>query len=399
MVRSVARASRIAHGMTSRSVRMRIRSAAPIVGAGHHREPQIGSGQRGRVVDPVADHGDRATLFPQADEHPGLVGGHHFGDDLADADLRGHGPRGGFVVPGQQHCAQPQLVQFGDRRGGAGPDGVGDGDHALPRRRRRPARWCGPRAPTPRVPSPAAVARSSIRPPAAAPSRSARPGPPPGHGHRARTALGSPRRRRDDRSRRWRGRPRVRRRSRRHRRNAAVRRVARSRRCGCRTPTSVRSSRCGLVEHLTDQHVDADRLGQGHRRGHTVELVEFALDPRRAGRIPPIASSSGAACVVTDDSGIKLPLPEKSPRPSPNLAAAASIPRCHNGKRPPLESDEDRPWPVSSRCPGGASPPPGPCHFRSPSSSWSPRWLTSWPHAASRTGDAVTRRGSSWGSR
>ncbi|GLY68500.1 hypothetical protein Atai01_51190 [Amycolatopsis taiwanensis] len=97
-------------------------------------------------------------------------------------------------------------------------------------------------------------------------------------------------------------------------------------------------------EHLTDQHVDADRLGQGHRRvlggvvhrrGHTVELVEFALDPRRAGRIPPIASSSGAACVVTDDSGIKLPLPEKSPRPSPNLAAAASIPRCHNGKRPP----------------------------------------------------------------
>ncbi|QHE74223.1 hypothetical protein GFS60_07918 (plasmid) [Rhodococcus sp. WAY2] len=73
------------------------------VGAGAHGQTQVGLGERGRVVDTVADHRHHPTLVLQVLDHVDLVGGQHLGDHLVDPDLVGDALCGAVVGPGEQH--------------------------------------------------------------------------------------------------------------------------------------------------------------------------------------------------------------------------------------------------------------------------------------------------------
>ena len=121
IVRSVARESRMASrgGAQVAGDQREVGGLDGDVGAGADREAEVGLGERGRVVDAVADHRDDAAFALQAADHVRLVGGHDLGDDLVDADLGGDGASGRLVVAGQQDRAQPERFERGDRLGGA----------------------------------------------------------------------------------------------------------------------------------------------------------------------------------------------------------------------------------------------------------------------------------------
>ena len=70
------------------------------LGAGAHRDADIGRGQRGGVIHAVAGHGDDAAFGLQATDQGVLVGRQHLGDDFAEC------PRG----------AQPPRLWTGCRR-------------------------------------------------------------------------------------------------------------------------------------------------------------------------------------------------------------------------------------------------------------------------------------------
>ena len=153
MVRNVPRASRMASAATVRSSRSRIRSAALMrhVGAGAQGQPEVGRGQRGRVVDAVADHGHRVAVGLQAADDRGLVVGQRLRDDLVDTDLGGDGAGGGGVVAGEQDGAQARA------RAAAAIAPGGRGLHRVGKARRRRATtpsprragpWCGRRPPS-----------------------------------------------------------------------------------------------------------------------------------------------------------------------------------------------------------------------------------------------------------
>ena len=72
--------------------------------------PEVGLGERRRVVDAVADHRHDAALGLQAADHVGLAGRQHLGDHLVDADLGGDRARGRLVVAGQQHGPQAERL-------------------------------------------------------------------------------------------------------------------------------------------------------------------------------------------------------------------------------------------------------------------------------------------------
>ena len=110
-----------------------VRGADRDVGAGPEGQPEVGGGERGGVIDAVADHGDPVPLRLQPGDDGCLIGGQRPCDHLVDADLRGDGPGGRLVVAGQQDGAQAEGAQPGDggRRGRL--DRVGDGDGALDR--------------------------------------------------------------------------------------------------------------------------------------------------------------------------------------------------------------------------------------------------------------------------
>ena len=94
MVASVRRDRRMASAAARRSPPTSVRSTGldGDVGAGAHGEAEVGLGERGGVVDPVADHGHDPTLVLQAADDGDLVLGQHLGDHVVDADLGGHGP-------------------------------------------------------------------------------------------------------------------------------------------------------------------------------------------------------------------------------------------------------------------------------------------------------------------
>src|SRR6202012_5625753 len=89
-----------------------------------------GLGQRGRVVDAVADHGRGTAAGLQVGDELGLGGGERIADDLVDADRGGDGLGGGVVVAGQQDRTQAELAQGGDGSRGRGLDGAGEGQSA-----------------------------------------------------------------------------------------------------------------------------------------------------------------------------------------------------------------------------------------------------------------------------
>ena len=144
-MRSVARLSRIASAAARRSPLTSVRSDGldRHVGAGADREPEVGLGERGRVVHAVAHHGDDPALGLQATHHVGLVRRQHLGDHLVDADLRGHRARGRLVVAGEEQRPQPKRLQRGDRLGRRRLDRVGHREHGarLPSQAATTAVW------------------------------------------------------------------------------------------------------------------------------------------------------------------------------------------------------------------------------------------------------------------
>jgi hypothetical protein len=91
-------------------------------------DAEIGLGQGGCVVDPVADHGDLSAAGLQLGDLGGLVAGEDLGDDGADAELGGDARRGGLVVTGEHDDLDAEVVQRRDRRGGGFARCVGDAD-------------------------------------------------------------------------------------------------------------------------------------------------------------------------------------------------------------------------------------------------------------------------------
>ena len=91
------------------------------VGAGPDGHAEVGLGQRGGVVDPVADQGDRGPAGLQVPDGLhlalGLDPGQHVGG--RDAQLGGYRTGGVLVVPGDQERPDAQPPDPGDRRGGA----------------------------------------------------------------------------------------------------------------------------------------------------------------------------------------------------------------------------------------------------------------------------------------
>jgi hypothetical protein len=76
-----------------------------------------GRGERGGVVDPVADHRDDVSLPLQLGDRVGLLLGQHLGPDVVDARAGGHRPGRGLVVSGQHHRVHPEPAQRGDGGG------------------------------------------------------------------------------------------------------------------------------------------------------------------------------------------------------------------------------------------------------------------------------------------
>ena len=121
MVPRVRRESRMASAAEIRSPRTSVMSAASIgdVGAGAHRQAQVGLREGGGVVHAVADHRDDLALGLQPGDHVGLVLGHDLGDDLGDAHLRrdllGHGPLSPVSSTGDE--PEPDEPRDGGRAG------------------------------------------------------------------------------------------------------------------------------------------------------------------------------------------------------------------------------------------------------------------------------------------
>ena len=173
MVRSVRRDSRIASAAARRSPRTRVRSDGldGDVGAGAHREAEVGLGQRGGVVDAVADHRDDAALALQVGDRVDLVGRQHLGDHVlgVDADLGGdRARRRAALSPVSSTGPQAEPAELGDRLA----------RWWVSRCRRRPA-GRGPRRPSrPRSTVRPAASRGPLRPvPARCPGAAPTPGP------------------------------------------------------------------------------------------------------------------------------------------------------------------------------------------------------------------------------
>ena len=79
--------------------------------AGLHRDPDVGLGQRRRVVGPVAAHGDEAPaelFFPDKGE---LVLRRRLGEKVVDAGFRRDRSGGDRIVAGHHHGADTHCAQ------------------------------------------------------------------------------------------------------------------------------------------------------------------------------------------------------------------------------------------------------------------------------------------------
>ena len=173
------------------------------VRAGAHREAQVGGGERRRVVDAVADHGDGAALGLQPPYDVDLVLGQHLGEhgSASMPTARATASATARLSPVSSTGVSPRARSSRTACGAGLPDRVGDGrghPRATPsqptttavrpvRLGRRPSRGPGPagsalgrgaprptsraRPPRPRTPAPGRRSRSA-RPPAAAATRS-----------------------------------------------------------------------------------------------------------------------------------------------------------------------------------------------------------------------------------
>ena len=128
----MARASLIASGMTPRSSRSRIRSAALIATSVPvpRASPRSAAASAGPSLTPSPAMATRRPRACRSLITATLPVGQRAGDHLIGAGLGRDRLGDGLAVPGQQHRAQAQPAQRGDRRGGGGLDRVGDRDRA-----------------------------------------------------------------------------------------------------------------------------------------------------------------------------------------------------------------------------------------------------------------------------
>ena len=106
------------------------------VGAGAHGQPEVGLGERGGVVDAVADHGDDPALGLQPLDDVDLVGGQHLGDHASSMPTSAATARAAaLVVAGQQDRASGR----GRAAGATASAEVGLTASATTQRRRGPA--------------------------------------------------------------------------------------------------------------------------------------------------------------------------------------------------------------------------------------------------------------------
>src|SRR5690606_8750657 len=82
------------------------------VGAGSHREPEVGGGERRGIVDAVTDHGDDLALGLESAYDVDLVGGQDARDDALDPDRGRDGTRCALVVTGDQQRGQAQRLEL-----------------------------------------------------------------------------------------------------------------------------------------------------------------------------------------------------------------------------------------------------------------------------------------------
>ena len=110
------------------------------VRAGADRKPDVGCGERRRVIDAIADEGELLCLA-QAFHGRDLALGQHARDDLVDADLLRDRARRPLLIPGDHCDLHPELVQRRDRRGARGLHRIRDAeqqrDSAVDRRIKR----------------------------------------------------------------------------------------------------------------------------------------------------------------------------------------------------------------------------------------------------------------------
>ena len=100
------------------------------VGARGHGHADIGLGQRGRVVDAVANHRDLTALGLQPLHRLHLSGRQHLGNHLGDAGVASDRRGSGGAIAAQHHHAEAQLAEAPHHVGGIGAQRVGQRDDA-----------------------------------------------------------------------------------------------------------------------------------------------------------------------------------------------------------------------------------------------------------------------------
>lgn len=85
------------------------------VGARSDRHADIGLGQRGSVVDAVADHGHHRAARLDSFHFLDLARRQHFGNHPVDPNLPGNRVRGRTRVAGEHDHLEAQAAQLGDR--------------------------------------------------------------------------------------------------------------------------------------------------------------------------------------------------------------------------------------------------------------------------------------------
>ena len=132
MLRSVARLRRMAAGTSLRRLFISTTSAASMrdVRARADGDAHVRAGERGRVVDAVADHGDLAALAAGARITLSLPSGSTPAMTSIHARLRADGARGALVVAGEHDHLDAHIPQLADGLRAVRLDDVRHGDHA-----------------------------------------------------------------------------------------------------------------------------------------------------------------------------------------------------------------------------------------------------------------------------
>ena len=101
------------------------------IGAGAHGDADIGLGERRRVVDAVAGHGDDAAFAAQPPHDRVLLLGQHLGLDLGDAELARRPPAAVVrLSPVSMTMRMPSARRAAKRRRRCRLDRIGDRDDA-----------------------------------------------------------------------------------------------------------------------------------------------------------------------------------------------------------------------------------------------------------------------------